>query len=200
MPVTAGGCAAVAWTAAQFAQPKQVDALYKIPQGKKILVFADDIMAEVSYQPVKAMLAEETSFQLVAHKLAAETVPYERLIALTREKGFDKLSVGEVGAKLGADVVLYVHIDKFSLKDTPDTPLWRGQLHATIRVVDVKAGRLWPQDKPEGFPVPPVDLPTVEDSSQVYATQLAKELATKMADRIAKCFYDHKVPAQEYYK
>ncbi|MFA6133683.1 MAG: hypothetical protein WC869_06665 [Phycisphaerae bacterium] len=198
---TLGGCGGIGWLAAQFAPPKKVEPVYRMPSNKKILVFVDDLLAEVRYQPIKSELAERISERLSQHKVAASTIPYDQLAAMmTATSDFRRLSISEIGAKLGADLVLYVHIDKFSLKDDESGPLWRGELHTTVRVVDIKGGRLWPEDKPEGYPVPAVDLPPEESSSPNHGTELSRILADRMAENVARLFYEHRVPASEFYK
>ncbi len=195
--ISQSGCAVFAWTVAQFAPPQKVKALYTPPKDKKILVFVDDVHSQVTYQPVKAELTDRLNAKLTDRKIAGSTIPYRNLahLAVTGE-GFDAMRVVEVGRHLGADLVLYVHIDKFSLRDDEQGPLWRGRLGATIRMVDVEKGRLWPLDSPAGYAVPTVEPPPVDDSSPSYGAKLAKDMAEEMAERIACCFYDHTLPAE----
>ncbi|MGA2266088.1 MAG: hypothetical protein ABSH10_06615 [Phycisphaerae bacterium] len=182
------------WLAANLSPPEKVKALYKPPEGKKILVFVDDVLNPVTYEPIKGELTEQINEKLVMHKIAASTVPYDRLTQLRSETpNFDRLSVAEVGQKLNVDLVLYVHIDKFSLRDETNL-LWQGRIQTTVRLVDVIAGRLWPQDQPEGYSLPAVELPPVDNSSGGYEVQVAKDLASQMADHIAEVFYDHTQP------
>ena len=190
-----GGCApGLAWFVAQFAQEK-VQALYKPPARKTVLVFVDDMLNPVSTPAIKGELTERLNAQLTQHKLAAVTVPHTKLMELmSAGRDFDRLSVAEVGRKLGAELVLYVHIDKFSLRDEEQGSLWRGELRATIRWVDVQTGRLWPDDRPEGHALPPVETPVVDSTSAATGQELTRQLAELAADRIAKCFYDHTVP------
>lgn len=193
------GCQPViGWVVNTFAPPKKIDAVYKPPAGKTFLVFVDDIVNPVSYEPVKTELAERLNRILEDHDVAAHTVSYDDVLALMASTpDFNRLAVSEVGRKLGADIVLYVKIDKFSLKDSDVSPLWQGKLATTIRLVDVEMGRLWPDDRPEGYPVRPVELPPQTHPSPNYGQVLAKALAARMADRIGKLFYDHKIPAAE---
>ena len=60
-------------------------------------------------------------------------------------------------------------------------------------MVDVDKGRLWPKDRPSGYPVEPVKTPTQDNLSTTYGSELASQLATMMADKIAKLFYEHEV-------
>jgi hypothetical protein len=131
----------------------------------------------------------------VAHGVAGKTVSYARLgdlIATTPE--FHTLAVSEVGQKLGADIVLYVQIDEFGLKDPSAPQLWKGRLQVTVRMVDVLQGRLWPKDRPAGYALPVFETPLTPESSEDLASVLTKTLTTTMAERIARLFYKHEVP------
>ena len=192
-----GGCAAFSWFVAQFAPPQEVKAEFKLPKDKKVLVFVDDMLHEVNYAPIKGDLTEKLNSQLAEHKIAANTIPYEQVQDLAARGDFNRLAVKEVGEKLGADVVIYVDIERFSLKENEASPLWRGELAGSVRVVDVKVGRLWPTDR-EKYPVPAVETPPTENASKTYGAELSRLLAEKLADRIAKLFYDHKVPVQSF--
>jgi len=186
------GCAFISWSVAQFSPPQEVKAIYKPPAGKTILVFVDDILHPVGYEPVKAELTERLNEQLTTQNTAGETIPYERLLNLiAATPQFDQLSISEVGRRLGADIVLYVQVEEFSLKDSPASPLWRGRFAATVRMVDVEVGRLWPEDRPGGYPVEPVEISARQETSPTYGAKLARDLAESLAEKIAKLFYDH---------
>jgi len=188
----------IGWTANVFARPQKVEAVYEPPKGKTFLVFVDDMLNPVTYEPIKGELAEMLSRQLIDNKIAAKTIPYSKLLTLAAATPeFNRLSVSEVGEKLGADIVLYVMVDRFSLKDNEATPLWKGRLSTTVRLVAVGIDRLWPTDRPEGYPVEPVEMPPETHPSPTYGEVLSKKLAEKMADRIAKLFYKHEISPAE---
>lgn len=191
------GCSAagLAWLTAALAPPKKVPAQYKPPQDKTLLVFVCDKDNPVDYEPIKGELTDRLNEQLAANRVAARTIPYQRLAELaSATPEFNALSVSDVGRKLGADLVLYVRIDGFALKDSAASELWRGQLQVSVRIVEVGKGRLWPLDRPGGHPIPAVETSTATESSPLYASELARTLATRMADRVAKLFYDHTEP------
>ncbi|HUT60986.1 MAG TPA: hypothetical protein VNA25_24325 [Phycisphaerae bacterium] len=191
----AGGCTqGLAWLVAQFTPPKRVKAVYQPPKGKKVLVFVDDQKFPVEYEPVKYELAARINKQLIEHKIARSTVRYELLQNLSTTRDFHRLAISEVGAKLGADLVLYVQIEAFSLKDNPYSPLWQGRLETSVWFVDArKPAKLWPTDVPHGSGhiVPPVEFKPTENPSVTYGEEVAKSLAAQMAERIVKLFYDH---------
>ncbi len=188
------GCAGIAWFVAQFAPPQKTKALYTIPRGTKVLVFADDPAGALQDVSIKAELTKRLNEQIGANKIADETVPYQKLLdVLTSTPQFGLLSVSEIGKLCGADVVLYVQIDRFQLKDDRASPLWQGKFETTVKVVDVEAGRLWPKDRPDGYPIDLVETPISAESAHSYRLKLTRQLADLMADRIAKCFYEYEM-------
>lgn len=189
------GCAGAGWLAATLAPPRKVQAAYEMPRNQTVLVFVDDILNPLHYQPIKGELTRRLNAELQRQGLARRTIKYERIVDLmAATPQFDKLSVAEIGRKLGADLVLYVHIDRFSLKDDEVSALWEGRIHTTVRVVDVTEGLLWPKTPPEGYALPPVETPATIDTSSTYASTLTEDLADRMSRRIAKLFYKHDEP------
>jgi hypothetical protein len=186
----------IGWWAATFGQEQKVDAVFKPPKDKKVLVFVDDVRYPVNYEPVKAQLTEQLNKRLKDNKVAGDAVSYDRLVDLMAvTPNFNQLHVPDVGKRLGADLVLYVEITTFLLRETEATPIWQGKLTASVKWVDA-TGRIWPKDRPEGFPVPPIELPMTENASAGYGAEVARELADKLADKIAKLFYDHTEPVK----
>lgn len=192
-----GGCHVVNWLIAALAPPEPVPAVYEPPRNKVVLVFVDDLLHNLDYEPVKSDLTEKLNKLLLKNKIAGEVISYEELQQLIfSTPGFNRLAVSEVGQRLGAEIVLYVQIDGFALKDDEASPLWNGRFKTTVRMVDVKTGRLWPLDRQEGYPVPELELPAKTDSSPNYGATLANQLARKMAERIGQLFYEHGKPIQ----
>ena len=191
-----GGCGFIPWAVANLAPPEKSTPVYEFPKCKKILVFVenDPSLAFVSgLEIVRADLAEQIEQQLVEHEVAGSTIPQARLQNSLDDMPNKRAGIPEVGKKVGADLVLYVQIEKLVFQDTPNTTLWTGRMQVSIKVVDVQKGRVFPPVE-SVFPVKEVELPAVDDSSPTYGNVVAKALAIKMGDRVAKLFYVYELP------
>ena len=186
------GCHAL-WYGLESLFPKEkVPAKFTLPKGKTVLVFPDDLQNPVSYPPVKRALGNNLGELLTEKKLVAEVVAYSELARLkAREPEFNLMSIPKIGRQLKADLVVYVNIETFTLKDNPVDTLWRGRLAARVKVVDVLKGRIWP-DESAGYPVK-VTAPAAESNSDAFGGEVAKMLAESLAAEIAQLFHDHYV-------
>jgi len=186
------GCQLAGWFANVFAPPQKVKAKYVPPPDKAVLVLVDGPMYLIHYEPLRYELTTELNKRIVEKGIARQAVPYEslqRLSATTPE--YYQLSIPAVGDRVGADLVLYVLVKEFVLKEDGETsPIWTPRLTASVKVVDVKKGRLWPKG-PEGHLVDEVKLPTKEDSSQRYGETASRQLAAQMAAEITRLFHDY---------
>jgi hypothetical protein len=193
------GCAGVAWLAAVTTPPNSIPPLYQLPKESTVLVLVDDPQQLAARTPAKPELIRELNRQLVEHEVAKKTVPLKLIMqtaAVTPD--FNHLRAVDVGRKLEADFVIHVDITEFRLKDDPIGSIWEGRLAANVKVYDSEEGRVWPTDRPDGYPVQPAIHPTTEDFSSDYGNRLAVKLAREMAGNIAKLFYEH--PGQEHHE
>ena len=188
------GCAVVGYTATILQPPKKVKAKFDLPKDGRTLVFVDDAGHETAYEGIKRELTEHLNRALNGKELVKETVPYEELSNLRlATPEFNRLAIGEVGRRLGAELVIYVEITRFSLKDTDADVMWNGRLEVAVAVKRVGQGWLWPKDRVGGYPVEPVVREPAASTSEGYGRRLAAVLAATMADRIAKLFYTHRL-------
>jgi len=196
-------CSMIAWPVEAFAPPRKVAAKFKLPPGKKVLVFVDDVLQPVGYEPIKSDLTARLNDELLKNHVAGATIPY-RLLSdmITARRDFNTLSIGEVGRELGADIVLHVRIDRFTLRDEAAAAVWHGQLQVSVRLVDVENGwadhslaRMWPKDSLAGHLMSAIDTPASVETSPTHGEELSRTLAASAADQIAKLFYDHKEKA-----
>ncbi len=184
------------WVVAVFTPPQKVEAKYKIPHDKTVLVFVNEPTYRINYD-----LTTKLNAELEEHKVAARTIPYHQITRkAAAEQNLYRMDTDEVGKLLGADVVIRVNVTKFSLKDDEVSPLWNGRIKASVKVVSTTEGLLWPKDRPRGYRVEEIQIGPSESSSKRYGDTLTRQLAARLADAVTKLFYDHKVPAQELSK
>lgn len=189
------GCrATIAYIVASTARPPKVPAVFSPPKGKTIAVFVDDPADVIGYEPARRKLIEELNHLLRDHGVAGRTVAYEAMqaaLAGAARASDPTFSVSEIGQVCGADLVLYLEVTEFRLKDAPSLPIWNGTFAARARLVEVGVGRLWPKDRAQGYPVPPVKEPARHEASETHGRTLAVVLAEKMARNVAQLFYKH---------
>lgn len=205
MAVTAvivlAGCTTplISYIAGQLQRPKKVEAKYELPGGKVVLVLVENRTDARSYENIKRKLTNALNAQLVEQGLASSTIPYDDIMRFRLSTpGYHRMKITEVCSRLGADLVIYVHIDRFLLKDDT-SDVWRGQIATTVFVKN-RNSRLWPDDLPGGYVVKPIERRPSTSSSPTYGDRLAGLLAGQMADRIAKLFYDHRLSGVDAYE
>jgi hypothetical protein len=199
MLLPAGGCALVSWATAVTSPPNSIPPKYQIPKGAKVLVLVDDPQRLAVGTAVRQEITRKTNEHLLEHEVAADVVA-QKIIMQTASvtPGWSQMRAVEIGRMFEADYVIQVDIQEFQLKEDPVGPIWKGRLAATVRVYSCQEGRVWPMDRPDGFPVTPATTKTNEDFSPDYGERLSVHLARVTADRIAKLFYAH--PGREHYE
>ena len=195
-----GGCPAIGWVVAQFDRPKEQKALYKLPRGKRVLVLAESRGGPADYEMFQRDVTRFLNSELRKQGLVKETISYGYLSALrSRMPDYRNVPISVIGQKAGAEMVIYVEIEKLALKDNPADDMWHGQVEARVKVITADRGvtgdeaRLWPQHPPNGHPVKTPDRDPVAFTESGYGPRLARFLAAQMADCIAKLFYTHEL-------
>ena len=192
------GCTMIGWIAYQFTPLRKKEALYEFDEPMRVLVLVDDNRLLADHQPVIRRLTDKLNEQLTDNKIASDTVAYKSLLMfIARTPEYYRLSPEEVGRAMGAQVVLKVDVETFSLKDDPGSPLWKGRFQTAVSFIDIDEGLLWPTDRIDGYPVGPIEPPESTDPSESYGKKLSDDLADLMAVQIAECFYEHPLSAEE---
>ena len=197
-----GGCTQFfAWFVATFWPPERIKPVYEPPKDKKVLVLVEERGAAVTYH-IKKELTQRVSVKLREHKLARETIGYDQVQDLAASRDFSQLNPAQVGAKLGADLVLCVKIEDFALKDNIYSPLWQARLATSVWFVEVAKGvRLWPAELPQntGYSLPLVEFKQAENAPPPDGDTVIRTMAEQMADRIVKLFYEHSEEGNPYH-
>ena len=197
LAVCVSGCTGVLpWWLAVTAEPEKVEALYEPEEDTTILVWVEDNPANqmTAAESLRYRLSEELNRQLLLHEITDSVISHQEIVGIQiGDPTFSQMSMGDVAKALGADLVLHVEIDEFSLRDTPMNPLWHGKLTTYVQILDDSGNILWPEDRLDGYPVQPVEIKTTGDVSASYGAKLTQLLVLAEADHIAKLLYDHEM-------
>ena len=183
------GCPPIAYLVAKIHGPEKVDAKFTLPKSKRTLVLVDSYGGR---EMLKRLITAAIIKELTDRGLVDETVPYDDIVAFRlATPEYNRLKASRIGEALKAQTVIHVHVTRFALKDNWQDVMWHGRIEARVKVVAVPTKRLWPLDRPAGFPVGPIVKGETVNSSPTYASKLTAALAVQMADAVTKLFYKH---------
>jgi hypothetical protein len=191
----APGCTKMAITWWHLTGGDTIEARFKLTEGK-LAVVLDDPQGMIVIPSTFRVFQQKLNEELVSHGVKSKLVPFEqwdRLRTSDPEYQSMKLSRREIGEKLGADQVLYLDVTDFRLKRDPSTPIFQGRFAVRVSVYSTERKRdvrLWPEQ--EGGESVVVETQPQPADQDVTATDVARELADKMAVAVSKLFYDHK--------
>lgn len=103
---------------------------------------------------------------------------------------YRKMSIAEIGRRVGARQVLYVHIWRAEIVKPPGAGQMRGHIEAIVKVVDSATGDTrWPTDaSSEAVQITTAWIP---DSSGTTDADLRARMADQMAQDIGRLFHDY---------
>jgi hypothetical protein len=176
--------------------PEKVPEAYTLDKKRSTVVFIDDRGNAVPRRSLRTTMGQKAEQMLLSEGAVTDVVSSESAMAVAAKDRYGQgqpLSITAIGKSVGAEVVVYVTIDRFTL--SPDGSSYLPTVEGRAKVMDVtKETRLWPNDErgqpftvalrqKQGFA--PQDLATV--------TKSENELATEAGIGIAQLFYAHEV-------
>jgi hypothetical protein len=187
------GCTQFAAAWANVSGGDVVEPEFTLTKGA-LLILVEDPNGVVSeprtLREVQRTISDIFSEFRVNHKV----IPLEERERLERaDKDYDRLSIRQIGEKLGAEEVLYIRVERFSLRPEEGAPLLKGEVAARIKVLTTKQERevrLWPRET-SGRKIA-VSTPPVASDSDKSESDVAKELAIKLGQSVAELFYEHR--------
>lgn len=147
--------------------------------GQTVLVFPEAPVEDEDVEFLITSLTGQVASKLRQRIDTMKSVEYSALRDAKAKEGFNQLAISEVGKQLGADVVLYLRIERFTLGISEDSKPWEGLLVARLRAVDVRKGRIWPKDKPAGRQI------RIEDTIPNIGEDPARRLSLQMIDALS---------------
>lgn len=193
LALTGCGPAAFGWNL--WPHHEKVPARYTLPAGKTVLIFVDD---PAQRMPV---WAEEEFAHMLAEQLpqtgGCSVVDPTRLAELRRRQARpDAILPGQAARELGAEVVVYVRVVSFALRDDQWGGAWRGAMRTAVRVIQpptpTEASQVvWPKTYATGYPVTCRQRKIPQRLDAAGARQLAHKVSQTMARAVADLFRDH---------
>ena len=189
-----GSCNIVGPVAYLVHGPPKVKAKFELDPDRKVVFFVDDRANRLPRRTLKNVIGQSAEETLINQGGAdPEQVIASRsaTLAASTETNSDLMSIAAVGKAVGADRVVYISIEGFSI--SRDGATVQPQAGALIKVIDVEEDRrIWPADR-KGFPVkvqlPAAGTPIPPDRAGVNQIQIG--LAEVLGVQIARAFFEH---------
>lgn len=170
-----------------------IDPEYVLSKGP-LLILIDDRNNNIDQPAAMRKLQKGIADRFLEYRVNSRVVPFSEWQRLQQsDKGYDKLTIREIGAKLGADQVLYIRVDRFTLFAEPGAPLFKGDFAVRVKVVTTARQsdvRLWPRER-SGRRVSATTEPQSSEGGK-SASEITEELAKELSHKIAEFFYEHR--------
>lgn len=194
----AAGCNIVGPAAAVLAGPPTTDAMFELDEKLSYVIVVDDLKSRVPRRSLREEIAKSAEETL----LSEGTVPEGKLISgrvalrvsATEDEFGTPLSVAELGQRVGADAVIYVAMERWTL--SRDGGTLSPSVAASVKIIDAKENRrIWPPAGASGYRL------LMEPQMKVNSADLPKELAQRSQTEqavakqfgvaLAQMFYEH---------
>lgn len=193
LPILTAGCVQGATLWYHLTGGETIEAKHKL-NARLLAIVLDDPQGLITTPMVHQVVHEKLAEAFTANKIECKLVAYDELHRLRAdEAAFAKLSVREIGEKLGADQVLYLQVTDFALRREPGAPLFQGRFGVRVSVISTEKKRdvrLWPREQ-GGEPIVAETQPRSSEGD-VTESDVARELSGELADKVGKLFFDHK--------
>ncbi|MBX3357667.1 MAG: hypothetical protein KF745_04485 [Phycisphaeraceae bacterium] len=175
--------------------PEKAEAMYVLPEDKSAVVFIDDRSSKLPDMYTRRAIGRAADDRILEEKLVAKLISSESAMMIaSRERYGSPLGIAEIGKAAGADIIIYVTVDQFTLYADPQTPSPSATVR--IKVVDTTTkARLWPTGDAEWSSLKVSSRSRVEKVHTSTAAIQADNtnLAQGLGYGIAKTFYKHEI-------
>jgi hypothetical protein len=182
--------------------PEKIPPVYKLDPKRPTVVLIDDPSNRVPRRQLRAIMGQTVDDILLKQGLIKADEKQNNLIssgaALTvaaKDKSSTPMSITQVGKAVGAEVVVWIMVDQFSLM--PDGQAFSPTVSIRLKFIDaVTDKRVWPPDDAAGNPfryIYPAGSLTPPESSAARS-QAEMSLAEYAGRGIAELFYEVEKP------
>ncbi len=187
------GCITMAAAWANLSGGEVIEPEYTLTKGP-LLVMVDDMRNLVTQPKAIRELHATISENFLEFDVNRRVIPPSELRHLRQsERKIDKMSAREIGEKLGAEQVLYIWVERFTMHAEPGAPLFQGEFAVRAKVLStdrVRDVRLWPRAGTGRLCAATTE--PVSEGGEVSASDVATELGRKLGQTVAALFYEHR--------
>lgn len=173
----------------------KVSRQFELDKTRRTVVFVDDRGNRAPRRSLRRVMAEEAEKAILGARAMPPDMmlPTGAIMQVATEESFENpMSITELGRKVGADVVVHVSLDSFTL--SADGVTYQPAASGRVRIIDAAENtRLWPLDRARGhqvimqLPPRPGDLPR-----SAAAIQAAQEEAARYFGReVGRLFFEY---------
>ncbi len=187
------GCNIAAPVALALSGPPKIPAAFEPDASRTTVILIDDPGNKVPRRELRQIIGQTADEDL----LRSKTFPAGKLIssrsALQAARGAEpgpKLSVVDIGRRVGAEVVIYAEVVEWTLAPSAESISPRASLN--VRLLDTLTNeRIFPEDG--GFPVTAA-LPEESLTKDINRSVVDRNLARMLGLSLARAFYEHERP------
>jgi PBP1b-binding outer membrane lipoprotein LpoB len=153
VPIILAGCAAAGALAYKTVGPPAIDAEFVPPKVPTLVLVENARLPAAGI--AGSSIARDICDQFERYNIAP-TIEADRVESLRMKdpKAYREMSMTAIGRAVGAEQVLYVHLEQYTVRMTEGSNLLRGTAMAHVRLVNVKTGEtMWPTDSVTGHPI-----------------------------------------------
>lgn len=172
--------------------PPKTPAVFELDKNKATVVIVDDRSNKAPQRTLRGVIAERIETELLDRGELNDVIESRAAFRVTSEDELtDPRPIAEIGAAVGADVVIYVTLDEFSL--APQGQSSAPTAVARVKVLDlVEEKRVFPGTS-SGYPVK-VEMQRPGGYGATTISEKASQnnaLAEALGLGIAQLFYSH---------
>jgi hypothetical protein len=192
------GCNIVGPAVVLINGPEKADAVFELDPERPTIIFIDDRGNKLDRRILRQSMSSVATDRLLKEgKLKTALDPKAALVRVSGEAAGEPTDIVSLGKSLGAEVVVYATVDKFTL--SPDGYTYTPTASLRVKVIDCvkQPTRIWPED-PKGTAL---EVVTDERHGEppkngAQYNQAQDRLAQLCGENLAKLFYKHEIKSR----
>ncbi|QOI99561.1 MAG: hypothetical protein HRU70_03325 [Phycisphaeraceae bacterium] len=192
--LTGGGCNIAAPVLFIIEGPPKKVAAHTLDPKAATVVLVDDPANRLPSRSLRSDIAQQAERVLLDEDVLVDIIDARDAMRVTAGDRYGKLtSISEVGAAVGASIVIYVRIEAFQV--SADGVSYSPLIGANVKVIDVATQeRVWPEEY-DGAELrvqmrePPGEAP----KSLAERAEINRKMAQELGLAVAQLFYEHDI-------